>query len=240
MARRPIPALVADRASATTLLQNRGIIPQNPSPQLANTIRTVHEATFSLILWKFRLKKMPDHGRVFAEEIASDALQILPQIVLGFGKTAKLLARSIVENSLRHVYFSDHPVEFRRMNREAKWYITFEDLVDYAKNHDDFIEAEPRFDSLNRITSLYSELSAGVHGRTVHDLEMRLSLRAIAYDHAAATRDAAYVARCAEAANFVLAIFHAAEFRKFQSDDRKIILRTMPAKARQAIQHHNV
>jgi putative alpha-1,2-mannosidase len=173
------------------------------------------------------------------EEIASDALQVLPQVLMGYSKTAKLLIRGIAENTLRHVYFSDHPVEFDRMNREKKWFLSFEQLCEYAKNHPKFWQLESLFDSVNRTSTVYSELSAGVHGRTVRDLEMRVALQRIAYDQAIANFDAELLRRCTEAVNFLLAIFHRDQVRKFQAEDRRIILRTLVPRARQLWTEHD-
>jgi hypothetical protein len=186
-----------------------------------------------LILWRFRLKGLPGHGRAFIEEIASDALQILPQVLMGYGKTAKLLIRGIIENTIRHLYFSDHPIEFARMNRESKWYITMETLLEYTKIHPIFLESEPKFDAINRLSALYSELSAGIHGRTVQDLEMRIALKKITYVEEAVKKQVGLIEKCTGAANFLLAMFHWGKMRSFQMEDRRIILRTMPPRARQ-------
>src|SRR5437870_9742518 len=145
MARRPIPSVAADFASAISFLTDRGIAPTTAPAKLLENAKRIHRATFSLILWRFRLTGIPQHGKVFVEEIASDALQILPQVLMGYGKTAKLLTRGIVENTLRHLYFSDHPVEFERMNRDAKWYVRMDDLFDYIKVHPLFLQTEKKF-----------------------------------------------------------------------------------------------
>src|SRR5258708_26649783 len=80
--------------------------------------------------------------------------------------------------------------------------------------------------------SLYSDLSGGVHGRTVHDLEMRSALRKIYYEPAAAAKEVERLRKCTEAVNFLLAIFHADKIRTFAAEDRRIIMRSMPARAR--------
>ena len=176
---------------------------------------------------------MTFHGKVFIEEIASDALQILPQALMGYGKTAKLLTRGIIENTLRHLYFSDHPIEFARMNRESKWYLSMESLFEYPKIHPAFLDTERKFDAINRLSTLYSDLSAGVHGRSVQDLEMRVALNRISCDVPELKRQTDFTERCAEAANFLLAVFHRDQMRAFEVEDRRIILRTMPPGARQ-------
>jgi hypothetical protein len=145
----------------------------------------------------------------------------------------------VLENLLRHLYFSDHPVEFQRMNRDKKWYLTIDQLCEYVRQHPAFLNIEPRYDAINQISSLYSELSAGVHGRTVRDLEMRVALQEITYDQAAAESQAELLRRCVQPVNFSLAMFHRAKMQIFQAEDRSIILRTMPAVARQLWAEHD-
>ena len=234
MAKRATPSVADDFASVLSFLKGRGIVSDPPSTTLVENAKRIHRVTYSLILWRFRLKGLPNHGRVFVEEIASDALQILPQILMGYGKTAKLLTRGIVENVLRHVYFSDHPVEFERMNRESKWYVSVGDLFDYAKIHPILMRTEKAFDAINRLSALHGELSAGIHGRQVRDLEMRVALNKIAYSDQAATKEAQLTERCAASANFLLAVFHRKSMGHFGPEDRRTILRAMPPGARQA------
>jgi hypothetical protein len=237
MARRPIPPVADDFTSVISFLADRGIVPTPTPAKVLENAKRIHRATFSLILWRFRLKPIPQHGKAFIEEIASDALQVLPQVLMGYGKTAKLLIRGIVENTFRHLYFSDHPIEFERMNREQKWYVRLEDLFDYAKIHPAFLHTESKFDAINRLASLHSELSAGVHGRQVQDLEMRLALKKIVYSQVEATKQTQLIERCAQSANFVLAVFHQEQLAHFQAEERRIILQTIPTRGRQVWTH---
>src|SRR5271157_5643982 len=109
MARRAIPSVSSDFAAVLELLKDRGIVSAAAPETVVENAKKIHRSTYSLILWRFRMNGLPEHSRVFIEEIASDALQILPQVMMGFGKTANLLVRGIIENTLRHLYFSDHP-----------------------------------------------------------------------------------------------------------------------------------
>jgi hypothetical protein len=237
MAKEPIPSLAADFVSAISFLTDQGIVPATAPAKLLENAKQIHRATYSLILWRFRLKHIPPHGKVFVEEIASDGLQILPQILMGYGKTAKLLMRGVIENTLRHLYFCDHPIEFDRMNREHKWYMGTEDLLGYAKIHPVFLQTEPQFDAINRLASLHSELSAGIHGRQVQDLEMRVALKKITYSEPAAKDQARLIERCAQSANFILAVFHQEQLAHFPSEDRRIIVRTIPLRGRRVLTH---
>jgi hypothetical protein len=238
MSKRHIPAVAADLALVTSLLKDRGIIGSSPSVELMVNARHIHSFTYSLILWRFRLRNLPEHGKVFLEEIASDALQVLPQILMGYSKTSKLLIRGIVENALRHIYFSDHPIEFERMNRDKKWFLDMKELYEYAKLHPEFLKTENKFDAINQLTSLYSDLSGGVHGRTVRDLEMRTALKKIVYDEISVKKEVEQLRRCTEAVNFLLSIFHADKVRAFAAEDRRIIMRSMPTRARSVWSEH--
>lgn len=233
MAKRPLPPVADDFNGVIAFFKSRGIVPAAPAAELLASAKRLHRATYSLILWRFRLKSLPEHGQVFIEEIASDALQILPQALMGYGKTTKLLTRGVIENTLRHLYFADHPVEFARMNREKKYFLAIDELLEYLPSHWDFLETEPKFDAINRLNSLYSELSAGVHGRKVQDLEMRVALNKISFTQPAFEDHVAMVERCAEASNFLLATFHKEQVRSFQREDRQILLGTMCPQARQ-------
>lgn len=233
MAQRAIPSVAGDFNTVISFLNGRGIVPELPPGQMLQIAKRIHRATYSLILWRFRLRNLPPHGAAFIEEIASDALQILPQTLMGYGKTTKLLTRGIIENLLRHLYFSDHPVEFERMNREQRWFMTMESLFDYARSHPIFMETEREFDALSRLRVLYGELSAGVHGSKVRDLEMRAALRKIKYDETASSLAAKEISRCTESGNFLLAMFHRDKMAKFQVEDQRIILRTLTPRARQ-------
>lgn len=233
MATRASQSVAEDFTAVSSFLKARGVLPSSPAGHILQNAKKIHTATYSLILWRFRLARLSDHSRAFIEEIASDALQILPQVLMGYGKPSKLLTRGIIENTLRHIYYADHPIEFERMNREQKWFITMESLFEYAKIHPIFLATEARFDAIGRLKNLYGELSSGIHGSKVRDLEMRAALNKIKYENEMATRETRYVQRCAESANFLLAMFHRDKVVAFQPEDQKIILRTMPPRARQ-------
>lgn len=232
MAKHKIQEIDDDFINVVSLFQDRKLMP-DPVPQNMNLhAKSIHNSTYSLMIWRHRFRKLPDCGRVYLDEIASDALQILPQILLGFDKTVRLLCRGIIENTLRHVYFSDHPIEFQRTNRE-KWFLSFEELWQYAKIHPSYVETEKNYNALDQMKSLYSELSASVHGGAVRDLEMRVALKKITYSDTSAKKHADFVRLSSQLANFVLAIFHCQRVSKLAAIDKSIILRGMEKPARQ-------
>lgn len=228
-------AIQSDFSRVVEFLKERGIVPPDASEAMLAHAKIIHSRTYCLMLWKFRLSDLPLRGQAFLDEIASDALQILPQSIMGYNKAVKLLIRGIIENTLRHVYFSDHPVEFIRQNQDKKWYINVETLFEYCRSHHHFKLTEPRFDALARLSSAYDQLSAGIHGRTVFDLEMRAALESIVYDEAAVTKDIDLLNHTVAAVNFILFVFHHDKIDGIELVDRRAILRTLPSQARQVL-----
>jgi hypothetical protein len=221
-----------DFQDVVNYLGQRKLISSDPGEFDVAIAAEIHGLTYSAILWKFRIKDVPPHGKYYLDEIASDALQILPQVTAGFSKTSKLLIRGVIENALRYIYFSDHPIEFIRMNRDKKWFVTIDQLFEYLKNHPFFVETEVEFDAISRLRSLYSDISAGVHGRTVSHLELREALAEIVFNATSAHEDLQFLRRCVESVNFLLAILNKKRVKELAAHERKIVLGTLPRQAR--------
>ena len=223
-----------DFAAVFEYLKSVCVVPA-PVPQKMEALaRQIHNATYSLILWKFRLTKLPSCTSPFIDEIASDALQIMPQMLLGYSKTTRLLMRGLLENALRFVYFYDHPVEFYQMNVRDRWYLATDKLFDYIKTHPNHAVAKKKFDAISRAHTLYSTLSAGVHGRSMKDLESRSSLSKIMFNPTTTNKDLQLLKKCSEAVNFIIAIENRHQLAKFRLADRKIIFGSMAPAARAA------
>lgn len=235
MPREEIPSITRDLEGVVEFLRKTNLIPKSPGKEILIGVKKLHRATYSLILWRFRLQHIPHHGRPFIEEIASDALQILPQALAGYVKTTRLLTRGIIENTLRYLYFFDHPIEYQIMNRSEKWYLGTKELFEYAIKHPVLGTVEINFHAIEKLKSLYRDLSGSIHGRCVKDLEMRVALNKILFEQKALNQHVAFVERCAEAVNFLLFTFHVEKVRAFQQEDRRIILRSISPQGRQVL-----
>jgi hypothetical protein len=225
----------ADHAQVVAYLGTLQVLPSAASAVCLDLAKSVHRATHSLILWRFRLVALPAHSQVFVEEIASDALQLLPQFTLGFAKPFELLTRGVIENTIRHIYFTDHPIEFYKMNTHPKWYMQTEELFTYATEHPVLGKLEKHFNAIHRLRDLYSELSATVHGRRVQDFQMKNALTKITFDEETAKRGDRLLKSCTESVNALLAAFHAEQFHNFASPERRLVLRTICPKGRRAL-----
>lgn len=235
MSRRKLYIVEDDFLRVVSFLKSKCVIPDNPDPIVLSSLRQLHALMFSLVFWRFRLKRIPSHSRVFLHEIGSDAIQILPQAMMGFTKPTCLLIRGIVENTLRYIYFFDHPVEFARMNREKKWFLTTEELFAYPFVHPRMVDLKAGFTPIDRLKTLYDDLSSIVHGRTVDRLEMQRALVQIRYNQTSMDTILDWAKRCTESSNFLLATFHIDQFRNFDQTTRRVLVLTMPSIARRQL-----
>ena len=118
-----------------------------------------------------------EHKRIFLREFASDAIHLMHVLLVGDIRGGHFYLRSAVENFWRHVYFKDHPVEYRWINSNAQYYTSIEDLRNYCSKTD---EIDTRLGkSLERIATGYQKLSRFVHSSKVPSLQLQNRLAGI-------------------------------------------------------------
>lgn len=225
-----------DFSDVVTFLKNKNIMPTDPDVNVLSCAKKIHRLTYSFIWWRFRFSRgRPDYQKVFLYELASDALQILPQALMGYQKTTTLLIRGVIENVLRHIYFFDHPIEFQKANSNKEWHLPVKEHFSYLKTHPLYTQTEKEFDAIGRLSNLYRDLSVRVHGMKLTHMEMRPGLKKNKLQAPIFVEQLDFIRRCAESSNFLLAVFHKDAVLKLPQDDQQIIRLTFPAKARRIL-----
>ena len=138
-------------------------------------LRTVHRfAIVSSILNKSIPRNRSEHRRVFLTEFSSDAIHLMHALLVGDVRGGRFYFRSVVENTWRHVYYKDHPVEYRWLNSESQIFSTIDELRSYCSRTD---EIDVRLKkSLHRIASGYQKLSKFVHSSNATNLQLQKRL----------------------------------------------------------------
>ncbi len=172
---------------------------------------------------------------MYVVELASDALQVIPQALAGYQKSVSLLMRSLIESLMRHVYFSDHPVEYARAHRNTEWHVPIRDLIEYLFHLPRLEDLRKKFDAPVHVKDLYAGLSTRVHAARVDRMEMRSALASIAFDESVFAKQVESFAKCTEVANFVLSAFHTDRVRRFPPAHRQIIVNTIGTQGRRAL-----
>ena len=141
-------------------------------------LRAVHKFGFAAsIVSKSIPGQRSKHKRIFLREFASDAIHLMHVLLIGDARGGRFYLRSAVENLWRHVYFKDHPVEYRWLNLDAESYMKIDRLREYCLKTD---EIDDRLkESLGRIASGYKRLSRFVHSSKASSLQLQNSLAGI-------------------------------------------------------------
>ena len=139
--------------------------------KIKSGIRAVHRFGFvSAILTKAISETQAEHKRIFLKECSSDAIHMLHTLLVGDLRSGHFYLRSAVENLWRHIYFKDHPVEYRWLNSDTALYQSIDNLRSYCKKTDEIERCLHK--SLDRIAGGYSELSGFVHSTDATSLQL--------------------------------------------------------------------
>ncbi len=146
-------------------------------PQLKN----IHKIVFSLSLWELYIDKKNENEYIFLTDLRSDISQSIPLALSGYKKPTYLLLRSAIENILKHIYYTDHKIEFFHY-KTSKSYQQMEYLYDYCHLHPKIGVLCKSLNLKNKLSNRYSELSSKIHGKTIKKQEFLEYLTKIKFD----------------------------------------------------------
>ena len=191
-------------------------------------MKTAHNIAFTLIVLLNKISAVPEYAIPYLRQLKSDTIQLLPSIVLGGKRTLHLFERASIEDLFRYIYFFDHKIEHMLLQKYPKRFQSFSSLVDWAKDHPSLsLDSQTTTQCFDEITSQYAELSRTVHGTTVADQQLLESLRDLGRPIAEVAQENRRMKSLYKNIFFLLLLFHVAEFRKLQLDERTLICRCL-------------
>lgn len=98
----------------------------------------------------------------FYNEAQSDGLTSQALILTGMGRSALKSLRSLIENCVRSVYYSDHPIEYRLWETENHR-PTFSSFFEYLQLHPDLKDTDLGKECVKNLKSSWKSLSNAVH-----------------------------------------------------------------------------
>jgi len=198
-------------------LERHNLFPKTWNKKLENNLKRMHRVVYSFALWDFSFSKRDEHKKSFIREIRSESVQIIPLLLLGYVKPVKFLERSIIENTLRQIYFYDHPVEYQFLKNKEKYFIKIKELIDYAKDHPKLEGKIEEFKIIPKLYDRYAKLSQHVHSRASVGMELKKSLAKIKFDEDYFIAYGKEFYNCGENINLLLSIFHKDIFDKIEN-----------------------
>jgi len=199
-------------------LENHNILPKPWNEKLENNLKKMHKVVYSFALWDFSFRKVKkEHKKSFIREIRSESIQIIPLLLLGYVKPVKFLERGIIENSLKQIYFYDHPIEYEFLRNKKKYFLKIKDLVEYAEEHPKLKGKIEKFDIPTKLYDRYHKLSQHVHSKVSIGMELKKSLARIRFDENYFISYGKEFYNCGENINLIFSIFHKSVFDKIES-----------------------
>lgn len=210
-------------------LIKESLITKNWDTQKIKALEEIHKVVYSFSLWDYNTPKpTSDNQKIFLNEIRSDTIQSIPLVLMGYKKPTLLLLRSTLENSLKHIYFFDHPVEFTWLTSPSKekYFVSMDSLYEYIKSH-------PSLDKVNEVDLIpkfkteYSEISKYIHSRHRAYMQLKKSLSGICFDEQFFIDYSKKLKTLGSDINFLFVLFHKSRFEKFDYTHRDLIMETM-------------
>lgn len=145
----------------------------NPASQ-RTLIASAHKYAMCFSYFARSMGSLPEHQRIFFQELTSDAVHLVHALVGGDARGARFYLRSVIENFWRHHYFRDHLVEYGWLHSRDKYYHEMKNLREHCGWLDCF---QGRLKSLmTNLPRLYSELSTSVHSTSSKTVVLRQTL----------------------------------------------------------------
>lgn len=198
-------------------------------------IQKIHKVSYSLTLWGYIHKDSKNKSKYFLEEIRSDCVQAIPLILMGYKKSTSLLLRGVIENSLKYIYFYDHPIELYHYFNDEKNYIPMEDLYKYVYNHPIYIDRIEKFDFTNILRKMYREYSFVVHGKNMDSLQLYKSITEITFDKSFLLKCHGELKTLGSILNYMFALFYWEEFGTYKKEYKDIIFDNIEPKQKKIL-----
>lgn len=226
-----------DLVGLIQILNDRNIIPTKHSNELRRKISEVHLSIYSILIWDSKLKTLPDRSRYFLHEIRSDAVASLPLALLGYKKASAHAIRSMIENVIRLIYFSDHEVEYRalRIAPDTRDTMTFDEYFDYIARHPIIGSHVKQLKIIDKLKPAYNETSRYVHASTAVHMQLTMAIDSIKFDPAYLTIYCKILKRISAQINALLCLHYHQKFRSLSPEMRAIIRKALGRSANKYI-----
>ncbi|MHA1410594.1 MAG: hypothetical protein ACTSQY_09880 [Candidatus Odinarchaeia archaeon] len=197
---------------------NEGIFSEKNIPLL----KIAHKFASSVRMFILKLD-VPEHSFYYLEQISSDSIQMYFNMFFGNLRAVRLHQRSLIENLLRYIYYYDHYIEHLILQKEPSEYILIRNLFEYMKKHPKFSDNLDICESIETLSSKYSEISKSVHVSTISDMEIINNLTSLNNPIKNINEEIKNLVIIIKNIIFILCFFHNDVFSSLTMDERPLI-----------------
>jgi hypothetical protein len=145
-----------------TLISNWSISKQSIRQYDAN-IKAIHKRQLSLACIATIISKQTQRSE-YAEGIVETSHLAMVLAIKGLENSAFVLLRQTIELTLKHIFFSTHPTEYKWASTRIDYKeLTFQRLIEFIKKTDEYQVFSQNHKMCDVVEKLYGELSRYVH-----------------------------------------------------------------------------
>jgi len=198
----------------------------------------LHKRLFSLGELKYQLKIQDNERMDFLDELHSDIVYVMITAILGLKKSLFLSIRGCIEDTIRHIYYKDHPVEFLILNKAGDSQISVADNFAYLQKHPSLEKPKKLCDLINDLHSFYGISSRYVHSSSLQHFQLSKSVSSIKFTDAEFKKQILDLGSILEKLIVILIIFHRSLFDNISVPSKRMILQSVSSTNKKLI--HNL
>jgi|CXWL01.1.fsa_nt_gi hypothetical protein len=214
--------LKEDLSDVKTQIKNQFNIslPKNRSDDFS----LIHKRIFCLSDLVYQLKEIDSTQMIFLDELRSDLVYLLTFTALDFKKPLALSMRSCIEDTIRHIYYKDHPIELQLLNETGETKISVKETFDYLNKH-------PLFNKLKGFDLIYCDLhnqygstSKLIHGSSLVEFQLSKTISELGMSDTEFKKLQKDISKLIDNLITSLIIFHKEIFKQIHYECRSLIL----------------
>lgn len=225
----------ADFDDVLIYLKKLGHLKDNINTRSVKKLRHIHYITHSFL---FITKKFQtnNHARIFLDEIISSYIQFLPMLTHGFYKVSAFLMRDILENTLKYVYYYNHPVELLWVESGSNYFVEIDQLLNYLEKHPTLNVHIQKENIRSKSKTLYQELSSYIHSKGSRHMHMIKYLEGFKSDERNFTEFYKKIVKITDITLFVILLFNWEKYVKIGTQEKRIILDSLSRNVKRYLQ----
>jgi hypothetical protein len=207
-------------------------------PTLEARLRRLHKTVFCMCSLQYEFCKIEPDRMDFLKELRSDYVHALIQFTLGIKKATVLFMRASIEDTLRHIFYNEHPVELFLLNESSDNRMKIDELFQYIRKHPSYRRLQSIDEVVNYLSIQYSETSKLIHGSSAKHLQLHRTISEVKLKDAEMDSMIDDIEKLADNLMTLLILFHKRSFDKIHPEPKRLILSSLSNKNKRII--HNI
>jgi len=207
----------------------------NPSSKEMKSFERLHKRIFCLCNLIYELSKVDNDRMLFLSELHSDLVLLLIVGSLGIKKAMSLSIRSAIEDTLRHIYYKDHPIELSLLNESDDNKITDKEMFRYMEAHPLYCNRNNFKKMLDQVNYIYHIESKRLHSTSINYFSSIKVISDLSRDSKILDEEIKSIIDLTSSLLTLIIIYHNKVFKEMNSENKALLLSCIKNQHKQLI-----